>query len=118
MQESLTLMMLQGVEKILLIRRLAAFAGRTESLLVLYLVDEPILIADVRNDVFKGQPLGILLAPIIERRAHRLGGIESRNVMAAVTAEACDRLSADVPLEFFVADGTREEPFVGVGSAG
>src|SRR5262245_37337961 len=73
-----------------------------------------IMIPHEGNDVFKGEPLRILFPPVIERRADRFGRAEARHVMAAVASQSRDGLSADIPLELIVSDGSGECPLVSV----
>src|SRR5262249_31543492 len=105
MQEAVAAMVPEQIQE----ERLVTFLSLAD-LRRLFLVHAPdldqvasvLLFLDVRLDVFPRQALGVLLAPVIERRADGLGRLETGNVMAAETAEAVDGPLADVPFQVVV----------------
>src|SRR6266481_8079848 len=104
-------MMFQGVSKELFVRRLGLVSFRLEDPIRIRLGsvfgiipewNEVIVIADVSRHILEGQAVGILLAPIVERRADGLGDLESRNVMATEAAVGADGLLAHVPFQMIL----------------
>ena len=62
-------------------------------------VHDVMMLADVNVGVLKRQPFGVFGAPIVQGGADRLGRLEAGQIVAAVTAEAVDALTADVPFQ-------------------
>src|SRR5207237_887343 len=104
MQEAIALTMFEHLEEIFFVRRFVAFTARAHAALVFHFIDKMVMIANIGNNIFEGQSLGIFLAPIIERRADRFGGIEAGHIMAAIAAQSGNCLAAYVPLELIVSD--------------
>src|SRR5262245_28048544 len=107
MQESLAVMMLQSVGVELLVRRLAFIELPILvrfGLIIRVIAQryEVIMLANISSDIFEGDTIRIFLAPVIERRADRLGSLEARNIMAAEAAVNANRLLADVPFEMIL----------------
>ena len=111
MQESFAMMMLQGVGVELLVWRLGLLAFRHKLpvlirfgfiLRVISKRDEVIMLANVSGHVLKGDAIRILLAPVVERCADRLGSLEAGNVMAAEAAIGADCFFADIPLQMIL----------------
>src|SRR5262249_24176333 len=59
-------------------------------------VDDVELVLDVTLDVLEGEALGVLLAPVVEADADRLGALEARDVMPAEATQTADGLLAQV----------------------
>src|SRR5262245_41897973 len=62
-------------------------------------VDDVEVVLDVGGGVLERDPLGVLLAPFVERGADWLGRFEAGDGVAPVAAEVVDRLFADEHLE-------------------
>src|SRR5262245_50539907 len=124
MQETFALVMFQGIEEELLVWPPFTLAvallhsplvGRLRGILeVVALGDHNVMALDISDNVLKCQSLGILLAPVVQRRTDRLGCFVARNVVTAVTAELGDGLAPDEPLELvgpgvFLVGGSQPE---------
>jgi len=94
------MVVVQGFAEELLVKRLLSFLDADRLPVLIgkaghYLV----VVVHIGLDVLEGDALGVLLAPVVERGADRLGAIEAGDVVAAEAAHAADGLLADVPLD-------------------
>src|SRR5438874_1547109 len=110
-QEPFAMMVLQGVGVELFVGRLGLLALGHELpvlirfgfiLRVVSKRDEVIMLANVSGYVLEGDAIRILLAPVVERCADRLGSLEAGNVMAAEAAIGADCFFADIPLQMIL----------------
>src|SRR5206468_1496652 len=72
------------------------------------------VLVDVGHDVIERQPLRVFLAPLVERRADRLGLLKAGDVVAAVAAELAERFAADVHFQLVVIERRGQLALVGV----